>query len=192
MANVRPLLRTAVLAATPLALALVFTTVVLVLVRAEPLTAYRAMWHGAFGSPSKFADVLLVWAPLVLCASGLLFTFTAGLWNIGIEGQMVFGAIAAAWVARSFDWPAPAMIVALMAAGGVGGALWALLAGALRTYGKVHEIFAGLGLNFVAIAFTQFLIFGPWRQPGMATMSGTEPFRSRPGCPTSAGCRWGR
>jgi simple sugar transport system permease protein len=191
MTRVRPLLRSVALAATPLVLALAFTTLVLVAVRADPLAAYRAMWHGAFGSLSKFADVLLVWAPLVLCAAGLLFTFTAGLWNIGIEGQMVFGAIAATWAARTLDWPAAALIPALMLAGGIGGALWALLAGALRIYGKVHEIFAGLGLNFVAIAFTNFLIFGPWRQPGMATMSGTEPFRKSAWLPNFGGLSLG-
>jgi simple sugar transport system permease protein len=61
-------------------------------------------------------------------------------------------------------------------AGMVGGALWASLAGALKTFGGVNEIFGGLGLNFVATALTIYLIFGPWKRPGVASMSGTEPF----------------
>jgi simple sugar transport system permease protein len=57
-----------------------------------------------------------------------------------------------------------------------GGGLWALLAGALKTFGGVNEIFGGLGLNFVATALTVYLIFGPWKRPGVASMSGTVPF----------------
>ena len=62
-------------------------------------------------------------------------------------------------------------------AGMAGGALWALLAGALKTFGGVNEIFGGLGLNFVASALNLWLIFGPWKRPGVASMSGTVPVR---------------
>ena len=61
-------------------------------------------------------------------------------------------------------------------AGVTGGAIWALIAGYLKTKGGVHEIFAGLGLNFVAQGIILWLIFGPWRRPGVASMSGTEQF----------------
>ncbi len=58
----------------------------------------------------------------------------------------------------------------------LGGGLWAALAGALKTRWGVNEIFAGLGLNFVAQGLTLWLIFGPWKRPGVASMSGTELF----------------
>jgi simple sugar transport system permease protein len=87
------------------------------------------------------------------------------------------GAIAATWAARSFDLPSFFLIPLISLSGLTGGALWACLTGFLRIYGRVHEIFAGLGLNFVAVGATNFLIFGPWKQPGTATMSGTEFFR---------------
>jgi simple sugar transport system permease protein len=61
-------------------------------------------------------------------------------------------------------------------AGIAGGGLWALLVGFLKTKGGVHEIFAGLGLNFVAQGLVLWLIFGPWKRPGIASMSGTETF----------------
>jgi simple sugar transport system permease protein len=71
----------------------------------------------------------------------------------------------------------PGLIIALsIFAGMIGGALWAALAGALKTFGGVNEIFGGLGLNFVATALTLYLIFGPWKRPGIGSMSGTEPF----------------
>jgi simple sugar transport system permease protein len=71
--------------------------------------------------------------------------------------------------------PTVAIALAILA-GMAGGALWAMLAGALKTFGGVNEIFGGLGLNFVASALNLWLIFGPWKRPGVASMSGTVPF----------------
>jgi simple sugar transport system permease protein len=101
------------------------------------------------------------------------------LWNIGIEGQITLGAIFATWALRALQGTAvdPAVaITASILAGMAGGALWAMLAGALKTFGGVNEIFGGLGLNFVASALNLWLIFGPWKRPGVASMSGTVPF----------------
>lgn len=123
---------------------------------------------------SKFGQVLTVFVPLMLCAAGLLVPFTARLWNIGIEGQVVLGAIFCTGALMPFDQGGPAHIALALAAGMLGGALWALLAGVLKTWGRVHEIFSGLGLNFVAMGLTIWLIFGPWKRPGVASMSGTE------------------
>ena len=117
-----------------------------------------------------------MWAPLALCSAALLITFAAGLWNIGIEGQVVLGGVMATACLRLFDeGGGAAHMVAGLCAGMLGGALWAVLAGALRAWGRVHEIFSGLGLNFVAIGLTLWLIFGPWKRPGIASMSGTKP-----------------
>jgi simple sugar transport system permease protein len=82
------------------------------------------------------------------------------------------------------------MIILLsMVAGMVGGALWALLAGGLKVFGGVNEIFSGLGLNFVATAITLWLIFGPWKRPGVGSMSGTEPFAQSLWLPVLPGLR---
>ncbi len=161
----------------PVVLTLVLTTLALIVMGADPLKAYVTMWQGAFGSAEKFSSVVDAWVPLVLCSVGLLITFRAGLWNIGIEGQMVMGAIFAAWVARTLDLPAEVLIPLILLAGALGGALWALLAGVLKVYGRVHEIFGGLGLNFVAMGLALYLIIGPWKRAGIASTSGTEPFR---------------
>ena len=171
----------------PIVLGLILTTIVLVLVGADPFEAYRVMWNGAFGNPAKFGNVFMTWIPLTLCSAALLVTFTAGLWNIGVEGQIVMGAIATAWVARTFDLPSPALIPLLFIAGMIGGALWALLAGVLKTHGKVHEIFGGLGLNFVATGLALYLIIGPWKRAGIASTSGTATFRPAAWLPTFPG-----
>ncbi|MFM7574983.1 MAG: ABC transporter permease, partial [Snowella sp.] len=72
--------------------------------------------------------------------------------------------------------PAPLVILLAIAAGALGGMLWGLLAGFLKVYGRIDEIFAGVGLNFVADGLSLYLIFGPWKKPGVASMSGTEQF----------------
>lgn len=173
-------------------LALVFTTGVLLLAGAPPLEAYRQVIVGSVGSVKKITDVLVAWVPLVLATSGLLITFAAGLWNIGIEGQITLGAIFATGVLRLMQDgglpPALAITLALIA-GIAGGAVWALLAGLLKAYGGVNEIFGGLGLNFVAVALNVWLIFGPWGRPGVASMSGTEPFPDFLSLPALAGLR---
>lgn len=162
-----------------LLLALSFTTLILLAAGAPPLEAYKNIVTGSIGSFKKFSDVLVSWVPLLLVSAGLLVTFAAGLWNIGVEGQITLGAIGTTWALRQLQdtglSPALILFLAVMA-GMLTGALWAALAGALKTFGGVNEIFGGLGLNFVATALTIYLIFGPWKRPGVASMSGTEPF----------------
>ncbi len=167
--------------------ALVFTTLVLLLAGAPPLKAYQQLIYGSLGSTVNISDVLVAWAPLLITTAGLLVTFTAGLWNIGIEGQIALGAIFTTWVLRILQDTslAPGLIIALsILAGIVGGILWASLAGALKTFGGVNEIFGGLGLNFIANTIILWLIYGPWRRPGVASLSGTEIFPQRLFLPT--------
>lgn len=162
-----------------LALALTITTLILLAVGAPPLQAYKDMLTGSLGSIKKFSDVLVGWVPLLLVTAGLLITFAAGLWNIGVEGQITLGAIGTTLALRLLQDSGmnPALIITLsILVGMLSGAVWAALAGALKTFGGVNEIFGGLGLNFVATALTIFLIFGPWKRPGTGSMSGTEPF----------------
>lgn len=162
-----------------LALAVGFTSLILLLSGAPPIRAFLEVMQGSFGSLRKLSDVLVAWAPLLLSTSGLLITFSAGLWNIGIEGQITLGAIFSTAVLRGLQSSSvpPTFILALaILAGALGGALWGGLAGAMKTYGGVNEIFGGLGLNFVASAMVLWLIFGPWKRPGIGSMSGTEPF----------------
>ena len=155
-----------------------FTTLVLLLAGAPPFSAYYYILKGSLGSWNKISHVTKAWIPLTLCGCGLLFTFRIGLWNIGVEGQVMMGAVFTTALLR-FGIESSAAIFFLgvsMLAGMAGGALWALIAGFLKTRGGVNEIFAGLGLNFVAQGIILWLIFGPWRRPGVASMSGTETF----------------
>lgn len=170
-----------------LIVSLLFVSLILLLAKSKPLEAFQLIWEGATGNSTRFANVFVVWVPLLLVTCGLLATFTAGLWNIGIEGQITVGAIFTTGVMRMFlgTSVSPVLVIIIsILAGMVGGAIWASLAGVLKTFGGVNEIFGGLGLNFIATALNIGLIFGAWSRPGVASMSGTEPFPDQFWLPT--------
>jgi len=169
-------LKNVLLGLVPILLALLFTTLILVAVGAPPGEAYLNILSGAFESQEKIADVVAACVPLILCGVGMSITFIAGQWNVGVEGQIILGAIFATWVARNLLWPQVPVLALMLLAGTLGGALWGALAGLLKVYGKVHEIFGGLGLNYVAQGLAIWLIFNPWKPADGATMSGTDPF----------------
>lgn len=155
--------------------ALGVTTLALLSAGVAPLEAYRILALGAFSTPIRFSDMVMLAAPLVLCAAGLTLTFGAGLYNLGVEGQVTLGAVAAMVPLRLWPGLPPPLLWALcFAFAAAGGAGWALLAAGLRLGARVSEIFAGLGLNFLASGVALYLVLGPWRREGSAAASGTE------------------
>lgn len=157
--------------------ALAVGVVLLLIVGAPPGETLRLLFEGSFGSAPKISATLFAWAPLILASAGLVVTFAAGLWNIGVEGQIIMGAIAASWIAREIPGPSWFVVPLTILAGAIGGVLWALLAGVLKTKFRVHEIFGGLGLDFVAAGLATYLVIGPWAREGVASTSGTDIFR---------------
>jgi len=156
--------------------ALVVVSLLLLALGANPLEAFQLIYQGSFGSVSKLSATLLVWVPLVIASASLVVTYSTGLWNIGVEGQIVMGAIFATWAARTVPGPGWFVILIGIVVGIVGGILWGLFTGVLKTYGGVNEIFGGLGLFFVAQGLTTYLVIGPWAREGVASTSGTDLF----------------
>ncbi len=156
------------------------SAIILLMVGASPLDALVLIFSGSFGSIGKLAYVMTAWVPVLLCSAGLLVTFAVGLWNIGIEGQVVMGAVFATGVMQALQnaLPPSAVLVLAAIAGLLGGGGWGMFVGGLKLYGNVNEIFGGLGLNFVAGSLTVYLVLGPWKRPGVGSTSGTEPFPS--------------
>ncbi|MGB9738332.1 ABC transporter permease subunit, partial [Chloroflexus sp.] len=158
-----------------LAAAFAFTTVALLSTGVSPLEAYRLVLFGAFSTPVRLSDMMMLAAPLLLCATGLTITFAGGLYNLGVEGQIIVGAIAAMVPLRLWpDWPPLLLWLLAGLSGMTGGAFWAMLIGALRRYAGVSEIFAGLGMNFLASGLALYMVLGPWRRQTSASLSGTE------------------
>jgi simple sugar transport system permease protein len=167
----------------PIAVVLVSTVGLLLLAGTNPWDPLRLIVQGSLGWPpfesgsaNKIGDTFMVWVPIALASAGLIVTFAAGMWNIGIEGQIIMGAIAAAWVAREVSASRPILVLLTILAGAAGGLLWGLLVGVLRTAGGVNEIFGGLGLDFVGLSLATYLVIGPWSRTGVASTSGTDIF----------------
>ena len=158
-------------------IAMVLTTVVLATTDADALEAFKVLFTGALTTPSRLADMAMLAAPLLLCAAGLTISFAAGQYNLGIEGQMTIGGVVSMAVLRLYPEGGNAALywVAALVVGAVAGAGWAGVVAILKQYTRVSEIFVGLGLNFVAIGVSLYMVFGPWKRPGVASMSGTEP-----------------
>jgi simple sugar transport system permease protein len=152
----------------------------------NPWTVYREMFDGAFGSYYKRSETLVKMIPLLLTGLGVSVAFRMQLWNIGAEGQFYFGAIFATWVAL-FGLPDAnpwVVIPVMMAAGMLGGALWAAIPGVLRGYLGVNETITSLMLNYVAIAFSSWLVHGPWKNPVGFGFPGTATFGPNTFLPT--------
>src|SRR5215470_11968116 len=160
----------------PILVSLVITALLVIVVGSDPIAVFQKVLEGAFRNSAAIAGVLNFWIPLTLCCMGLVITFTAGLWNIGVEGQMVFGALFASGLARSATLSQPVMVAAEIIAAMIGGILWALLVGVLKTRMGIHEIFGGVALNSLANVITIYLIAGPWAASEGANAQATPPF----------------
>jgi len=132
--------------------------------------------------------VVNFWTPLLLTCLGLLVTFRAGLWNIGVEGQITLGALCATAVALYPPaLPAPMILGLALLAAALGGASWGLVVGLLKTRLGVHEIFGGTALNALANVATIYLISGPWLPAEGCSAQGTETFSTAARLPALEG-----
>jgi simple sugar transport system permease protein len=133
----------------------------------DPVRIYSRMFEASLGGPDAWAVTLNRAVPLGLAGLAVAVAGSMGLWNIGAEGQIMAGAIAASWVARiGGDWPGLVLIVAMLLAALGGGGLLAVGPAIARARLGVNEIITTLMLNEVAIRLAQWLIHGPWKDPG--------------------------
>lgn len=161
--------RRAIIALSPILAvlcALALSAIIIALVGVSPLDAYGALVKGALGSPRALTQTALRSGPLLLISLGLILAFRSKIWNIGAEGQFYMGALTAAWFALTFpNLSPPAMLLALLAAGFIGGALWGLIPALLRAFLGANEIVTSLLLNYVAMFFISYLVRSPLKDP---------------------------
>lgn len=132
----------------------------------DPLAAYGAMVRGAFGSVSGLTQTLTKATPLILVGLGVTVAFRARVINIGGEGQLIVGALAATACALALRaWPGWALLPLTMAAGALAGGLWGLLPGVLKARLGVNEILSTIMMNAIAIQLMNFLLRGPLLDP---------------------------
>jgi ABC-type uncharacterized transport system permease subunit len=170
-------------------LAGVLGCVPLLLLGAEPLSAYRDMVSSSVGSPAALAQTLNRTTPLLLGSCAVALALRAGLVNLGVDGQIYAGATAATGVAFALgsQHAGPWATVLMMVAGGLAGASLAAIPAVLKATRGVNELFVTIMLNFVALYFVQYLVTGPWTDPTAGeALSRSIDFRDRlPASPIS-------
>ncbi len=171
-------------------LALLVSAILIQINNFNPWQVYEFMFSGAFGSSYSLSQTVITAIPLMLTGVGIALAARMLLWNIGGDGQIYMGAIAASGVALFGPrMPAVVMIPMMMAAGFAGGALWIAVPGLLRAYMGVNEIITTLMLNYIAISFNDYLIFGPWKDPHGFNEPTSAQFPSSAMLPTLFGSR---
>ncbi len=142
--------------------ALAVGAIMLLLMGANPMTGYAALLEGAFGSANALADTLVKATPLLLVGLGICIAFRGGVINIGGEGQMILGALAATIVGLVMpDAPGLLVVPLAMIAGFLGGALWGGIPGYLKARFNVNEILSTIMMNVIAVQLMNLLLRGP-------------------------------
>jgi len=153
-------------------LGLLVGAIVILWIGKNPIAAYASLFYGAFGDLNRFANTIARATPLILTGLAVAFAFRCGLFNIGVEGQLLIGALSAAYVGTALNGlptiiHLPLTILSAMAAS----AVWAAIPGILKAKRGVHEVINTIMMNFIAYAFVAFIITGPLKAPGQIPKS---------------------
>ncbi len=148
--------------------ALFLGTLIMLATNVEPATIARsflALLRGSVGSVNALSETLTAGAPLILAGLGLALGFRAGLFNIGAEGQVLMGGIAAVVVGFSFaGLPAVLLLPLSLLAGALAGAFYAGIAGWLRAATGAHEVISTIMLNLISYRLLDYLLRQPFIQ----------------------------
>lgn len=151
--------------------ALVVGALLLSLTGANPWTVYQNMAEIAFGGAYGWSDTTIKATPLILAALGVSMAFRMKMWNIGAEGQLLMGVFMATGIALFWlpkETPSLILLTVMMIAAAIGGAIWGMIPGLLRAKLNVNEIIVSLMLNYVAIQWNNYFVFGSWSERGFS------------------------
>lgn len=128
--------------------------------------SYYHLFYGALGTKFKLIETCVKASPLILTGLAVAFAFRAKFWNIGAEGQLMAGAIAATWVGISFPETSKYIhLPVIILLGFIAGGIWASIPALLKTKLKVDDVVTTLLLNYVMFHIMGALLFGPLQQP---------------------------
>jgi ABC-type uncharacterized transport system permease subunit len=146
--------------------ALVLGAIVIVATGGNVLLAYQGLWEGSLGRPQSLSETL-VWAtPYIFGGLAVALAFKAGLFNIGVEGQIGVGSLACVYVGYAVTGvPFPLHLLLAVGAGTLAGAAWGAIPGFLKARTGAHEVIVTIMLNYVAIQMTSFLVSGVMKDP---------------------------
>jgi simple sugar transport system permease protein len=137
--------------------------VLLAFFKVNPFRAYVLLFTGAFGTLNNFAETLVQTSPLLLTGLGVAICFQCGVWNVGAEGQLYIGAIAAVGLGMNvWGLPGFTLLPVCILGSFLAGGLWGLLPGWLKVRFGANEVIVTIMLNYIAIILSTYLIAGPW------------------------------
>lgn len=153
--------------------ALVISSIVLLIAGANPLSAYNNMWE--FGTRLEtIIETLNRATPLYLSGIAVAIGFRMNLFNIGIEGQYVLAAIVAAKVGAEINLPPVLHVLVIILTAMLVGALWSGLAGFLKVTRNVHEVISTIMLNAIAVAGVTSYLLSIWDVPDESLDTATK------------------
>ncbi|MDX9819795.1 MAG: ABC transporter permease [Desulfococcus multivorans] len=131
-----------------------------------PLSGMGLLLQGAFGSRWALEDCVGKAIPIYLCSLGVAVAFRLQIWNIGAEGQFALGAVGAAWAVYRFSaLPGWTLIPLMMLVSFAAGAFWGLIPAFLKLRMRANEIIVTLMMNYIAVFFLDYLVYGRWKDP---------------------------
>jgi simple sugar transport system permease protein len=138
-------------------------------VGSDPFVAYKALLQGAFGSKKALSETAIWSTPYIFAGLAVSLAFRGGLFNIGAEGQLAFGAVFSSLIGYAlpgwlgFDLPTYIHLPLAILTGALMGGLWAGIVGALKAYTGGHEVINTIMMNYIALNMTSFLLNGPMK-----------------------------
>lgn len=157
-----------VMAVGPVLAAVLLSGFILALFGINPFTYYGYVVQRGLMSSLGLQQTATQMAPLLFLAAGLIVAFRAGIWNLGIDGQFLLGAVAAAALAPALidTWPGWIVLVAAFIAAGLIGAVWSVIPAILKAYQGVNEIITTLMMSFLGISLANVLVKLAFLDPG--------------------------
>ena len=156
-------LKPAVLSIVSILFSLITGGIILLLIGKDPVLYFSLLFARGMGTSLGVIEAIIKMAPLLIISAGLLPCFSAGLWNIGAEGQFLIGAMMAGWAAPmlSVALPFPIYLVAVLLLGIAGGMAWILIPAFVKARSDINEIITTLMMSWVAINLVSWLVKGP-------------------------------
>lgn len=145
--------------------------ILMLFIGGNPIEGYAYLTQGALGNIERFGNTLATATPLIFTGLSVAFAFRTGLFNIGGAGQMLIGGLFATAVALTFDFSRPIMLILMILAGLIGGALWAFIPGLFKAKFNVHEVVSTIMMNWIAYWTIYYVVPGYFKGEFLETES---------------------
>jgi ABC-type uncharacterized transport system, permease component len=154
-------------------LSLIVGAIIIATLGSNPIQAYAALLEGSLGSFVAFTITLKKSVPLILCGLAVALAFKCSVFNIGVEGQIMVGALCAALVGYYVHLPAPLHITVVLLSGLIGGMLFAFLPAFLNLTCNVSVVISTIMFNYIGQFLVQYCVMGPFHGSGSSQATNT-------------------